>query len=208
MYKIIFLDLCGTLVKENTTFDFFNKKVLPRKSFFLRLLWRSKLIQLVTKLFSICKIKCDLTKIICLYIMRGYSEAELKYLANSYIDSLSWRSDILNKIEKIVQYGYKPVIVSASLPFLVEAVSNHLMIATYVSSTMEFKNGSFTGRLLTDLQGNKVDVLANYNAEKSIFITDNLDDVLCKSVVNYFIAVTDVENLLYWKKNKVLTYVV
>lgn len=208
MYKVVFLDLCGTLVKENTTFDFFNKVILPQKSFLLRALWKSRFVQLVTKILSVCHIKYDLTKKSCLFIMRGHTEDELRNLAKSYMSTLTWRNEILFKVEKLVQHGYKPVIVSASLPFLVEVVSNHLMIDTYICSEMEYKDEIFTGRLLTDLQGNKLDVLANKKGDKSIFITDNQDDIICKDVVNYFIAVTNAKNYLYWKENKVLTHVV
>lgn len=208
MYKVVFLDLCGTLVKENTTFDFFNKVILPQESFLLRALWKSRFVQLVTKILSVCHIKYDLTKKSCLLIMRGYTEDELRNLAKSYMSTLTWRNEILFKVEKLVQHGYKPVIVSASLPFLVEVVSNHLMIDTYISSEMEYKDGIFTGRLLTDLQGNKLDVLVNKKGDKSIFITDNQDDIICKDVVNYFIAVTNAKNYLYWRENKVLTHVV
>lgn len=208
MYKVVFLDLCGTLVKENTTFDFFNKMILPEKSFLLRAVWKSKFVQLVTKILTVCHIKYDMTKKSCLFMMRGHTEGELRSLAKSYMSTLTWRRDILYKVEKLVQHGYKPVIVSASLPFLVEVVSNHLMISAYISSEMEYEDGIFTGRLLTDLQGNKLEALANKNVDKSIFITDNLDDISCKDVVNYFIAVTNAKNRAYWKENKVLIHVV
>lgn len=208
MYKVIFLDLCGTLVKENTTYDFFNKMILPNKSFLLRALWKSKIIQVVTKMLFIFHIKYDLTKKSCLLIMRGYTEREFNCLAESYINTLTWRGEILKKFEKLVQHGYKPIIVSASLPFLVEAVSYHLKIDTHISSEIEYHDGVFTGRMLADLQGNKLNTLVSRRGAKSIFITDNLDDIICKDVVNYFIAVTNTRNYSYWKENKVLTYVV
>ncbi|OAT17922.1 hypothetical protein M979_1978 [Buttiauxella noackiae ATCC 51607] len=153
-------------------------------------------------------IKYDLTKIFCLYMMKGYSISELKDLSENYVKTLNWRHDVLKKVNLLVESGYTPVIVSASLSFIVESVSQHLGIAKFQCSTPELYDGMFTGHLLTDLQGRKVDIIRAENASKSLFFTDNLDDINCKPNIHYFIAISRIKNVSYWRRHKVITYVV
>ncbi|ASV56071.1 hypothetical protein LJPFL01_2708 [Lelliottia jeotgali] len=208
MRKVIFLDLCGTLVKENTTFDFFNKHILPKQKLIYKLIWKFKIAQIITKSCSIMSFNFDLTKQFCLFMMKDYSLNELKQEADCYTKSLNWRYDILRKVDILRRDGYEPIVVSASLSFIVKSVCEYLKISTYYGSELAIQNGCSAGYLKLDLQGNKNDIIASVICSKSIFYTDNIDDLACKDIVNYFIAVTTTRNVAYWKDNGVRYHVV
>ncbi|HGJ5892268.1 MULTISPECIES: haloacid dehalogenase-like hydrolase [Arsenophonus] len=208
MCNIIFIDLCGTLVNENTTFHFFEKKILPKKNLCIKLIWKLKIVQIITKLSFLLGIKWDLSKKACLFFMKGLNRNDLAVLSDEFVNELSWRKDILTKIDLLKRHGYFPVIISASLDFLVKSVSKKMHIDKYESSLLLYNNDRFSGVLYRDLQGNKKSVIMSYSFSKSIFFTDNLDDSDCIDSVNYFIAVTSRKNLNFWKRNRVFTHVV
>lgn len=201
MRDVLFLDLCGTLVKENTTFDFFERYILPKKNIFFRFLWRSKLIFCVTFFLRLTPFCLDFTKFVCVYALQGYTRAELNDMALSYVKGLSFSPFLLSKMNQYIVAGYMPVIVSASLDFIVSIVCKELGILNFYSTELLYSTGDVCkGTMHFNLQGKKNIVIERIKCRNSIFITDNFDDANCVDLVNDFFAIcTTKEQINYWR---------
>ena len=190
MRDVLFLDLCGTLVKENTTFDFFEKFVLPKKSLFFRFLWRSRLFFLITLALRCTPFYFDFTKILCVYALKGYTRRELNNMAVSYVKELSFSPFLLSIINQYIAAGYMPVIISASLDFIVSMVCEELGVPRFYSTELLYSiDGVCEGKMHVNLQGKKSVFIKKVEFRNSIFITDNFDDANCINLVNDFFAV-------------------
>lgn len=199
--KYIF-DICWTLYKVNTTFDFiyfFHKK--NRKIHYLDFLGykfvRSTLI-LIGKVLGI-----DIYRALYIFSLKGYSKVYLEDMARKYVENILIDKKILfshQLLEKSVNNKDNEIFLcSASLDCIVQAVSVDLGVSNFYSSELEYVDGVCSGKLKKDLLYTKADLFKNGNRPFWV-VTDNKTDLdLIRQSENYTIL-SNKKNMKFWKK--------
>jgi phosphoserine phosphatase len=173
-------DLCGTVVREDTTLGLVRRHLRRRKHHFARLavlasrhgpgrfLWGAA--ERVTGR--------HLLKHLLVGLLRGESLAELELTADAYADELLNTLRVASVAEVLSRRpADEPLVVaSASLSPIVAAVARRLG-AQHVASTLEVRDGRLTGRYAEDLTGLKLRALFGAGIERpSVALSDNLTD--------------------------------
>lgn len=183
--KIVVVDICYTLFKSNTTFDFFKycastaKFSIPEKVFLKILLSKSS--PVYWGVATIEKIvKRDLFKYFTVKLLAGKDVNNVDIWAeNFYFDFLKPR--VINTTMRIVQ-GFdasEVVLISATLTPIASVIARKLGIETFLSTQLEVINGKYTGKILSELSGKKLEAFYAFKKEKvsiDVMITDNLSD--------------------------------
>jgi len=203
----ILVDICGTLYKSNTTFDFlsFYLKSKPYKVF--RIISRSIFWRILNKLlFS--KFHIDLTRIIAVSFLRGSTINELKKaMEDFYMESLTHLK--INSVLEVLEYyktaGTQIILVSATLDFIAEKIASSLDIKQWYATELVYKNDVCVGRISRDLLNMKLPYLQtqNVNPPFSTVLTDNFTDLDLVIEAKHAIIVTNNRNLKYWKSKLV-----
>lgn len=194
-----YFDVCGTLYGVNTTFSFikyyhFKKRnwlklffVLFCLSLFGKILNRFIGVSIRTWLIATLKGVTyeDLQKVADDYLIEVLEEKKLFSVFSIF-------STLVNKNPNDI------VLVSASIDPVINAIARKYNVKWY-SSKLEYINNVSTGRLASDLKGNKESVIEKYDTRLSVFYTDNIDDIPCAKLMKklYFIV----------KKTKKLTLI-
>jgi phosphoserine phosphatase len=190
MTKVLFVDLCHTLVPENTTTGFIEFLLGDIKSSHIISFKSSFTMRLLSKALFVL-FKYDLIRTIYLYKLKGLTKEEIYSAAESYVSTLNFNRVILAEIEGYKKRGYKVLLLSASIDPVVSSVCSHLNISTYESSKLSYNEQVSTGGLARDLLDAKLGCLVEYagSNKKIAFITDNHGDYSCINHVDDFIAV-------------------
>ena len=179
MKKLLVVDLCGTVVRVNTTHGFMRaaslsllrrvaaRVMLSRGFSFLTHRWWP---QLQRKALIVC--------------LRGLPRFDLLRQAEEYARnalSLYARVEVLQRIKTAQHEGVRVVLASASLDFIVEGFAKALLVEPAVSTRLLYRTDDrCVGRIAVDSTGRKLVLLSEY-IESSEFefevITDNVEDV-------------------------------
>lgn len=179
MKKILVVDLCGTVVYENTTQGFLRQARLP-------LPWRMLADLLLSRIstFPAHRFDCEqLHRKALIACLRGLPRFDLLRQAEEYARSaLSSRArlDVLRRIKAAQDEGVRVVLASASLDFIVEGFAKALFAESAVSTRLMYRaDDRCVGRIAVDSTGRKL-VLLNEYVKSSEFgfdvITDNAED--------------------------------
>ena len=178
MNKLLVVDLCGTIVRRNTTHDFMRHFVpgLARRRVALLILSRAGgfLFRFFTPgLQRKCLVAC----------LRGVDRSELERLGLEYARStlaLHPRKDVLDRIRLAQQQGVPVVLASASLDFIVAGFARALGVDAAVSTQLVYRNSQQChGRIERDSTGRKLELLREYVGSGDLefeVITDNPED--------------------------------
>jgi HAD superfamily phosphoserine phosphatase-like hydrolase len=162
MIKIAIFDVCDTLYRVNTTFqfldEFFKKKKLFRiykkisNSFFLK-----SLNYLIYKSSDL-----DLVRIVGTLFLKGFKVEEIKKFTHNFV--YKTLSSQINEIifEKIRDYkdrGYKIILMSGSYDFIIKEVADYFDISEYYASKLKIIDGFYTGQFERDILMNKKKLL-------------------------------------------------
>lgn len=192
---IFFIDICGTLYRSNTTFDFLDfwfKQELWYKR--MKQLRRFRVIgfanSLCSRLFHI-----DILRRYAISHLRGYRKDELRQMSKLFYDehlSTVINNDVVKIIEDKRKQGCELIAVSATLDFIAEEICQRLNIPKQFSSTLGYdKDGICIGRLTKDWLACKLNNLKQqgYCPPYDYVITDNFSDsdVICNSKFSYLI---------------------
>lgn len=199
MRKISVFDVCGTLYTVNTTFDFIQFYHKSRSNYFrwfLVKLLQSKIGKLFNKIFGF-----SIRRYI-IFSLRGELAFDVGYIAQIYVSSeLSKRQcslafDYLNycKSDSNVEDVF---LISASIEPVIQKVAQELNVS-YLCSKLELKDGKYTGKLTTDLKGNKTKFIKD--AEVVFFASDNHDDFDLGLIASRYVIFTKRKNYSYWKE--------
>lgn len=181
--KIAVFDVCDTLYKSNTTYDFI-EYYLQSKSLYHLLLFRicrsRPLIPLWVLLGYIYKM--DMFRTLAVRLLRGAKEQHIHNKASCFVrEVLSKRQNktALSLMEALYNEGYTIVLLSASLLLVVEEVASVLNIREYFACSLESRGGLLTGRYLHDIRGKKDCVIAKRfpNYSELVVVTDNREDI-------------------------------
>lgn len=178
MKTLLVVDLCGTLVRRNTTHDFMRYAALgPMRRIAAFLILSRPAGFLFSRINTELQRKC---LIACLMGVRQSDLARwgLEY-ARTTLASHS-RDEVLERIRMAEQRGMIVVLASASLDFIVSGFAQVLGIDAAVSTRLVYSEGQCCrGIIERDSTGRKLDLLREYiGADDFEFevITDNAED--------------------------------
>lgn len=154
-------DICGTLYSSNTTFDFLEYFFKTNRNYCLYNRIRKSFLWRATNFFLKKCCHKDLTRIIALHYLHGYSREELLAAAQSfYRFFLTARQNnaVLDQLRHLQRASRgKIVIASATLDFIAEVIAEHLSCDVWYSSRLQYRCGVCQGVLICDLLGNKAE---------------------------------------------------
>ncbi|HIF9244531.1 TPA: HAD-IB family phosphatase [Photobacterium damselae] len=200
--KLIIFDVCGTIVKENTTFYFLeesfkdSKRLKIRKFFFIKIINK-----IIMKLFGI-----DLVKIYSLRLLKGIKKEELRCKFDK-IKGETNKVDVVFDMLKNAQENKNTdiVLLSASLDFIIEVLSADYGINEYYSSVLKYDcNSICKGQMSNDILLSKHKIVKRLKRryDHIVMVTDNKTDLesckLCDDFVSICYSPSDVK---FWESN-------
>lgn len=179
MKKLLVVDLCGTIVRVNTTHGFMHEAHLPLLHKAAAQLVLSRGVSFLTHRWW-----PQLQRKVLIACLRGLPRGVLRRQAEEYACrtlSSQGRADVLQHIRTAQEQGVRVVLASASLDFIVEAFANVLLTEPAVSTRLMYRaDERCVGRIVVDSTGRKL-ALLNHYLETCDFefdvITDNVEDV-------------------------------
>lgn len=178
MKKLLVVDLCGTIVRRNTTHNFMRYDALAPARRIAAFLILSR-----PAGFLFCRINAELQRkclIACLWRARRSDLARwgLEY-ARATLASHP-RNEVLERIRVAQQQGMTVVLASASLDFIVSGFARVLGVDAAVSTHLKYsRNQRCLGVVERDSTGRKLELLREYiGTSDFVFdvITDNPED--------------------------------
>lgn len=175
---IYIFDICGTLYKSNTTFDFLswtfkkNRKFNLYKKVYSNILWK------VFNKFLRHFFHFDLTRILALYFLRGFSKDVLSQKADEFVNSFlitKKNNDVINALNKLKENRSNVMIMSATIDIVAKAIAKSLQVKHFYSSSLKYDDSICCGYLVHDLLGNKSSFLKDNISIAAVF-TDDLSD--------------------------------
>jgi len=213
--SIIIIDICGTLYRSNTTFDFLEHFFAGNAARrFVIGLYKVKPAVAVNKiLYSILKI--DLLRTIAVHFLKGYSwqivaEAAQK-LVGEVLES-KIQHPVIDVVNQINHAGNKLIIVSSTLDCIAGEVARRFGIETFYASELDYTNGVCAGRIKNDLLDRKLKSIEvkGLHPPFGMIISDNLSDAPLMAVSRFSYIVTRRGRLKKWKnivsKNAISNY--
>ncbi|EHN3080875.1 haloacid dehalogenase-like hydrolase, partial [Salmonella enterica] len=205
MFKHVYVDLCDTLIKGNTTFmflDSFFTHNYNRYYWFYRKISSSFIMRAIFKLLFTAKI--DLNRRIAIRFLNGYSRSSLKiHVQWMLANNLFIKNKELADVIQLAKNKQIPVtIISASLDFIVEVIASHLSL-NYFCSQLVYKNELCQGVIIDDLlfSKNKIFDEIEKDAVSYCFISDNIQDVEILKLCSHGYGVPTLKNEKVFIKN-------
>lgn len=192
-------DVCWTMYKSNTTFDFikfiYEKESIKSTSLFLLNLKIIKvIILLIGKLIG-----RDIYRELFVRLLKGFTRNDLNALSENFYynfllkKKIDYTFEIFNKID-----ASEIVLCSASLDVVVAYIAHDLKVE-FFASELEFENEVCTGKICKDLLGVKNSVLEN--KEIDFVMTDNLSDLELVMKSSKSVILSTSKNVNFWKRN-------
>lgn len=208
--KLVVFDICDTLYRSNTTFDFIrfvlNKQQQAWKALLLKL-YTTKYSPLFVLFYVLQKmLKQDVCKAQSLKLLKGLSKASLDQLAEQFrTDYLSQRAiaDTHQMLQQFKASETTIVLLSASIDPVVRAIAQAFDVAFFCSE-LAYQDEVFTGQLAFEMTGKKQDKLAAFGADdKTVLtvVTDNFTDKpLMRLAQHRHAVVYSDEGRHYWQE--------
>ena len=180
---IVLVDICGTLFKSNTTFDFLYYIFSERRSY---LLYRRLYLSITWKLLNrvlLVLFGIDLTRLIALHFLEGFSRDELIRKAEKFYDETLRRRENREVLEAVkgecADSNKRVILLSATIDVMAEVIASKIGCKEYYSTLLEYKDNICTGRMRKDLLGKKVQEVKRLGMEQQIdtVYTDDLSDI-------------------------------
>lgn len=205
--EVYIFDVCGTLYASNTTYDFllFYFKKYDFKRYFIIKSVLSLPSKVILTIFSKLGFTLD---------TRNHLIASLRYESHDRISTeakLFVRDFLRNKQNMVIHEKLAKaqndqneiILVSASIHPVVEAIAISLGIKNFLATTMSLNDqNQYTGQILDDLKGNKLNSLTRYNFNFDFsltILTDNLDDLEVINKCDKAIIVSKSRRINFWK---------
>lgn len=203
--SLVIFDVCGTLYRSNTTFDFISFYWRKKKSRwiypFLRLS-RTKAGKIAWVVLS--KIwGRELFRSIAIRTLAGQRVHKVDEAAQQFVkEVLAGKENpaVFSLLETQRASGCEVLLVSASIAPVIKAIANELDVDGYFCSTLEEADGRYLGRLQDDLKGRKKEVYWNkLNREKPfMFVTDNKEDLPLLHICDQPYVVVKTNSRKFW----------
>lgn len=207
MFKHVYVDLCDTLIKGNTTFmflDSFFSRYYNNRYWFYRRISTSLIMRVLFKLLLSAKI--DLNRRVAIRFLNGYDIDFLREHVKWMLDNnIFVENKKLVEIIHCAKSKHIPVtIISASLDFIVEVVAS-CYSTNHFSSKLAYKDGRCLGRITLDLLFEKDRVFNNVEkaSDDYCFISDNIQDVKVLKSCKYGFGVPNLKNRRIFIENDI-----
>lgn len=160
---VYLFDICGTLYKSNTTYDFIGYYLQKHNR--LKYLYYKSLFSLPAKIFfkilSVTGKSAGVREFLVGFIA-GADKVELDSASAEFIKDFLSRKKIdatHDLLTSKIKNNDRVLLVSASIDPVVKAIAQHLGVAEYCSTVLEYHEGIATGRILADLEKSKLKYL-------------------------------------------------
>ena len=197
MSRVVVFDVCGTLYRSNTTFDFV--KFYHRKE---KNLCRLFFVLLLTSFFgkAINKFLGVSIRNLIISTLSGESLCKVNSRADEFTQNYlsNFKIDSIFKLfaEEKLRPNTSIILASASIEPVIKSIARFLEV-DFFATKLEVNNGSFSGKIENDLKGQKHRCLADVKMD--FFASDNKDDFLVGLKSCKYLIVTKKKNLEYWK---------
>jgi phosphoserine phosphatase len=205
--SLLACDVCDTLYKSNTTFDFlkfFLRKQAPFRFAILNCMTR-KWSPLFYALMILGKLReVDLPRVLSLKLLNGYNLSAVEENAASFVKTFL-RPRVNQKIVDLLlkeAANANIVLVSSSIAPVIKAISDEFGFPFYASA-LEHSEGILTGALTNDLTGKKHTIVNKIVKELGtktlIVVTDNRSDYELVSMASErYIVISDDNHKKFW----------
>lgn len=198
MKNKIVCDVCWTMYKSNTTFDFIDfvmeKEVKGTFKFYLV---RNRMIRFL--LIVLGKIlNFDIYRNIYISLLKGFERSELNEYVNLFYENVLKRKEIFftfEFLESVNKDSSEVILCSASLDIVVSKISTQYGYQ-YFASELEFVNEMCTGNLKRDLLADKHSLFTNDDVE--CVVTDNLSDYELVKMSRTSKILSTKKNINFW----------
>ena len=175
MTQLLVVDLCGTVVHENTTHGFLRFLEARENE------WQRRLLLCRPALALGHWIPAFHHRDRLIACLRGLPRMELERQARRYAQASLERNGRDELIARLRQVGQDVVLASASLDVIVSAFAESLGVTQWVATDLEYDaDGICLGMIRRDATGRKrqlVEHLLNRTLADHVVITDNPEDV-------------------------------
>lgn len=203
MKHVILLDICGTIFRSNTTFDFLDYTFRFNHSYrryrrFSKLFVCRVVTGLIYRLF-----KNDIKRKFFLRFLKGYTSEELQQMVHNFYQSFLLERINEPIVNRVKETSHNVVIVSATIEPIAKTVANKLGIKHYYSTELEYDEyGKCTGNIKNDLLGRKLSTLLNNEIlpTYALTISDDITDLPLFKKSESSIIVTPNKRLIKWKQ--------
>ena len=191
----IYVDICWTLYRSNTTFDFLDNIISNKLYRLLRTFckttvgyWGNILLYRLTHI--------DWQRRLAVQYLKGMSQVALEARAQTFIATLEQTKRIDTSFNILAQTQAPVIILSGTLDCIAKAVGNRLHAQAIYSSALEYRNGVCTGKLKDDILLNKKRYIVS---DHFSILTDNTTDIeLVKQAEKAFIICYSNKN--WWER--------
>ena len=201
--RLVVIDICGTLYKSNTTFDFLywkfrdNWKYELFYMFYHLLCWRivNKLIWKITD--------CDITRVIAVRFLKGISERELHEDANRFYDEFLIQRrniEVFDLLERLrLENKSHLILLSATMDFIAKCVSRKTGIELRSATELGYDKGLCIGKISKDVLGKKYKYI-NHLETIDMCITDDVSDLTLVKLSEETVIIRYPWTLKKWEK--------
>ena len=179
--NIVVFDVCGTLYNSNTTFDFLDYHFAGNKKYKIFKKLRNNFLikavnHVINKYFHI-----DWIRKVAIDFLKGVSVEEIALSAEKFVANELQTKKLNQTHELFNQYrgdGYKVILMSASLDFIIKEIHKQLDADDYYSTQLQVINNKYTGRVVIDQTSKKAHTLkqAYTTISDLVVVSDNLSD--------------------------------
>jgi HAD superfamily phosphoserine phosphatase-like hydrolase len=183
--RIAVFDVCGTITRANNTFAFIGFVLKKDNAFRYCILM---LTRFLCPLFNALRIDRvagrDLLRDWQIRLLKGYSVDRIKELSGRYVERLFaerlLNEEVMEAMKQEAEQGRTLLLVSSSIDPPITALAGRLNIERCFASELAVENGRCTGRLRTDLTGNKQCIFekmrGDVDLQDSSVYSDNVKD--------------------------------
>ena len=196
----LYVDLCFTIVKENTTYSFIKHVIKHSGTIPQKILYNFYM----SKFFSAWQVtlrpKAYNRTMLLIRLISGFKKDELEEHARKYAKcalSFNGRAEVIDMINDAKNRNENITILSASIDPVVKAFA-HILAIDYRCSTLEYDNGVATGELKFNMTGLKSSYVTSF--KHTIMVTDNFEDIEMQGKINdFYIVLNHPSHKKYWK---------
>lgn len=190
-------DVCWTLYRSNTTFDFidyfYKDKPFNLKKYILDFF--------VIKFFILSLGKVvgkDIYRYLYISLLNGVSRKELLFFSKKFYSDFLITKKINFTFEMIetISQDSEIILCSASLDIIVYEISKRLNVK-FIATQLVFEDDICTGKIESDLLGNKNNLFLNN--EIDTVITDNLSDYKLVKLAKKSVILSTQKNVRFWE---------
>lgn len=201
-------DVCGTLYRSNTTFDFldyFFKEVdLKKLKKLLEIRNRKRLVYwyraILFRVFHIDRFRASAVR-----LLKGYNKTEIEQVAIRFLKDVLDRVKIAESFEilnDVKSANANVILASNSIEPVVKAIAERLGV-DYISTSLEEQNGKYTGAISEEMTGAKHIKLKKSEVLEFNVVTDNRSDFhLVKKAKVKMVVIEKEADRKFWDKLK------